>query len=41
MMFPVLSDIKAAPLWDSSIRRFVGVMVITDFIDTVSVMRGG
>ena len=35
----LLPDIQAAPLWDSVVRKFVGIMVITDFIDTVSVTR--
>ncbi|CAM9467940.1 unnamed protein product [Chrysoparadoxa australica] len=26
-------DMQAAPLWDSSQRRFVGLMTVTDFID--------
>ncbi len=28
-------DTQVAPLWDSGARKFVGIMVITDFIDTV------
>jgi len=32
-------DTQVAPLWDSAARKFVGIMVITDFIDTVR--RGG
>lgn len=33
------ADIQAAPLWDSIGRKFVGIMVITDFIDTVRAME--
>lgn len=29
------TDTQVAPLWDSGARKFVGIMVITDFIDTV------
>ncbi len=29
----LLTDIQAAPIWDSRKRRFVGLMTVTDFID--------
>jgi hypothetical protein len=29
----VAADMQAAPLWDSSQRKFVGLMTVTDFID--------
>jgi len=40
---PPSLDTQVAPLWDSAARKFVGIMVITDFIDTVRrrVREGG
>lgn len=32
---PIFSGTRAAPLWDSVNRKFVGLLTVTDFIDTL------